>query len=111
MKDPSSGSSYVAESAVKFEGKSYLKYLHGMDEDHQNFRLSLSFKTFQERGLLASTNSTRDWGLLQVSVLPFRGQDRTGGGWEVVLMLWTMYDHVRGSSVDVETLEILFPNS
>lgn len=69
LKDPSSGCSYVAESAVKFEGKSYLKYLHRMDEDHQNFRLSLSFKTFQERGLLASTNSTKDWGLLQVSVL------------------------------------------
>lgn len=56
----------LAESAVKFDGKSYLKYLHGMDEDDQKFRLALSFRTFQERGLIASTNSTKDWGVLQV---------------------------------------------
>lgn len=69
VKEPSPGCSCVAESALKFEGSSYLKYLHRMDEDHQNFRLSLSFKTFQERGLLASTNSTKAWGLLQVSAV------------------------------------------
>lgn len=56
----------LAESAVKFDGKSYLKYLHGMDEDDQKFRLALSFRTFQEQGLIASTNSTKDWGVLQV---------------------------------------------
>lgn len=56
----------LAESAVKFDGKSYLKYLHGMDEDEQDFRLALSFKTFQERSLIASTNGTKDWGVLQV---------------------------------------------
>ncbi|XP_034739835.1 protocadherin Fat 2 isoform X1 [Etheostoma cragini] len=55
------------ESAVKFDGKSYLKYLHGMDEDNQDFKLSLRFKTFQEKGLIVSTNSTKDWGTLQLT--------------------------------------------
>ncbi|XP_045885762.1 protocadherin Fat 2 [Micropterus dolomieu] len=54
------------ESAVRFDGKSYLKYLHRMDEDNQDFKLSLSFKTLQEQGLIMSTNSTNDWGTLQV---------------------------------------------
>ncbi|XP_035505640.2 protocadherin Fat 2 isoform X2 [Scophthalmus maximus] len=55
------------ESAVRFDGKSYLNYLHGMDEDEQQFKLSLRFKTFQEQGLIASTNGTSDWGVLQVT--------------------------------------------
>uniref|UniRef100_A0A3B4TRB4 FAT atypical cadherin 2 n=3 Tax=Percomorphaceae TaxID=1489872 RepID=A0A3B4TRB4_SERDU len=55
------------ESAVRFDGKSYLKYLHRMDEDNQNFKLSLRFKTFQEQGLIVSTNSTNDWGVLQLT--------------------------------------------
>uniref|UniRef100_A0A3Q3LLL1 FAT atypical cadherin 2 n=1 Tax=Mastacembelus armatus TaxID=205130 RepID=A0A3Q3LLL1_9TELE len=54
------------ESAVKFDGKSYLKYLHRMDEDNQDFKLSLRFRTFQSQGLIVSTNSTKDWGALQV---------------------------------------------
>nr|XP_043896880.1 protocadherin Fat 2 [Solea senegalensis] len=55
------------ESAVRFDGKSYLKYLHGMDEDDQVFKLSLRFKTFQEQGLIVSSNSTKDWGILQLT--------------------------------------------
>uniref|UniRef100_A0A8C2WRQ2 FAT atypical cadherin 2 n=1 Tax=Cyclopterus lumpus TaxID=8103 RepID=A0A8C2WRQ2_CYCLU len=56
------------ESAVSFDGtKSYLKYLHQMDEDHQDFQLSLRFKTVQDRGLIASTNSTDGWGALQLT--------------------------------------------
>ncbi|KAG7234873.1 hypothetical protein INR49_003683 [Caranx melampygus] len=54
------------ESAVRFDGKSYLRYLHRMDEEHRDFRLSLRFRTSQEQGLIVSTNSS-DWGLLQVS--------------------------------------------
>ena len=59
-------------SAVKFDGNSYLKYLHGRDEDQQDFRLALSFKTFQEQGLLVSTSSSQDWGVLQVPLPPLR---------------------------------------
>ncbi|KAE8286342.1 Protocadherin Fat 2 FAT tumor suppressor-like protein 2 Precursor [Larimichthys crocea] len=55
------------ESAVRFDGKSYLKYLHRMDEDSQSFKLSLRFKTFQEQGLIVSSNSTKDWGTLQLT--------------------------------------------
>ncbi|XP_041799455.1 protocadherin Fat 2 isoform X2 [Chelmon rostratus] len=55
------------ESAVRFDGKSYLKYLHRMDEDNQDFKLSLRFKTFQDQGLLVSTNGTKDWGTLQLT--------------------------------------------
>nr|XP_020449665.1 protocadherin Fat 2 [Monopterus albus] len=54
------------ESAVRFDGKSYLKYLHRMDEDNQDFKLSLWFKTLQKQGLLMSTSSTNDWGALQL---------------------------------------------
>ncbi|XP_037636152.1 protocadherin Fat 2 [Sebastes umbrosus] len=55
------------ESAVRFDGKSYLKFLHRMDEDNQDFKLSLRFKTFQDHGLIMSTNSTKDWGTLQLT--------------------------------------------
>lgn len=55
------------ESAVRFDGKAYLKYLPKMDEDHQDFRLSLRFKTFQEQGVLMFTNGTSDWGSLQLT--------------------------------------------
>uniref|UniRef100_A0A672GBW4 FAT atypical cadherin 2 n=1 Tax=Salarias fasciatus TaxID=181472 RepID=A0A672GBW4_SALFA len=54
------------ESAIRLEASSYLRYLHGMDEDTQSFNLSLSFKTFQQNGLIVSTNSSKDWGALQV---------------------------------------------
>ncbi|XP_062249993.1 protocadherin Fat 2 isoform X1 [Platichthys flesus] len=55
------------ETALRFDGKSYLKYLHRMDEDNHEFKLSLKFKTFQDRGLIASANSSNDWGLLQLT--------------------------------------------
>ncbi|XP_039976098.1 protocadherin Fat 2 [Xiphias gladius] len=55
------------ESAVRFDGKSYLRYLHGMDEDNRDFKLSLRFKTFQEEGLIVSANSSNDWGILQLT--------------------------------------------
>ncbi|KAK2848764.1 hypothetical protein Q5P01_008598 [Channa striata] len=55
------------ESAARFDGKSYLMYLHRMDEDNQDFRLSLRFKTFQGNGLIMSTNGTNDWGTLQLT--------------------------------------------
>ncbi|XP_029020487.2 LOW QUALITY PROTEIN: protocadherin Fat 2 [Betta splendens] len=62
------------ESAVRFDETSYLKYLHGMDEDHQEFKVSLKFKTFQEQSFLMSSNSTNNWGTLQLTdgVLQFR---------------------------------------
>ncbi|MEQ2194497.1 hypothetical protein XENOCAPTIV_030154, partial [Xenoophorus captivus] len=53
------------ESALRFSSTSYLKYLHRMDEDSQDFRLSLRFKTFLEQGLIMSTRGANDWGALQ----------------------------------------------
>ncbi|XP_054886595.1 protocadherin Fat 2-like [Poeciliopsis prolifica] len=55
------------ESALKFGSTSYLKYLHRMDEDSQDFRLSLRFKTFQEEGLIMSSRGANDWGTLQLT--------------------------------------------
>ncbi|KAK5864335.1 hypothetical protein PBY51_015585 [Eleginops maclovinus] len=55
------------ESAVRFDGKSYLKYLHRMDEDDQAFKLSLRFKTSQQHGVIVSTNSSNHWGALQLA--------------------------------------------
>ncbi|XP_049898482.1 protocadherin Fat 2 [Epinephelus moara] len=55
------------ESALRFDGKSHLKFFHQMDEDNQDFRLSLRFKTFQEHGLIVSTNGSKDWGTLWVA--------------------------------------------
>ncbi|XP_030594549.1 protocadherin Fat 2 isoform X2 [Archocentrus centrarchus] len=55
------------ESALRFDSKSYLRYLHRMDEDSQDFKLSLRFKTFQKHGLIVSTNSSAGWGTLQVT--------------------------------------------
>ncbi|XP_075961283.1 protocadherin Fat 2 [Anarhichas minor] len=55
------------ESAVRFDGHAYLKYLHQMDEDNQDFKLSLRFKTFQDGGVIVSTDSTDDWGALQLT--------------------------------------------
>ncbi|XP_061690531.1 protocadherin Fat 2 [Syngnathoides biaculeatus] len=54
------------ESALRFRDEGYLKYIHGMDEDRQDFTVSLSFRTFQEDGLLMMVNGT-DWGSLEVS--------------------------------------------
>ncbi|XP_056131020.1 protocadherin Fat 2 [Lampris incognitus] len=54
------------ETAVRFDGKGYLRYLHQMDEDSHSFRLVLMFKTFQEQGLIMAANGT-DWGALQLT--------------------------------------------
>uniref|UniRef100_A0A3Q3DSY9 FAT atypical cadherin 2 n=1 Tax=Hippocampus comes TaxID=109280 RepID=A0A3Q3DSY9_HIPCM len=54
------------ESALRFSDEAYLKYVHGMDEDQQDFTVALSFRTFQQDGLLMLANGT-DWGSLQVS--------------------------------------------
>ncbi|XP_051926761.1 protocadherin Fat 2 isoform X1 [Hippocampus zosterae] len=54
------------ESALRFNDDAYLKYVHGMDEDQQDFTVSLSFRTFQQEGLLMLANGT-DSGSLQVS--------------------------------------------
>ncbi|XP_040031249.2 protocadherin Fat 2 isoform X1 [Gasterosteus aculeatus] len=55
------------ESALRFDGKSYLRYLHQMDEDRLDFRLALRFKTLQEHGLLVSADGARDQGSLQLT--------------------------------------------
>ncbi|XP_017285240.1 protocadherin Fat 2 isoform X2 [Kryptolebias marmoratus] len=55
------------ESALRFDSKSYLKFLPRMDEDSQEFRLTLRFKTFQQQGLIMSTNGPNDWGVLQLT--------------------------------------------
>ncbi|KAF3694240.1 Protocadherin Fat 2 FAT tumor suppressor -like protein 2 Precursor [Channa argus] len=57
----------LSESAVRFDGNSYVRYLHRMDEDNQHFKLSLRLKTFQQKGLIVSTNGTNDWGTLQLT--------------------------------------------
>uniref|UniRef100_UPI003AAED03C protocadherin Fat 2 n=1 Tax=Centroberyx gerrardi TaxID=166262 RepID=UPI003AAED03C len=67
------------ESAVRFDGKSYLKFLHQMDEDSQDFRLSLSFKTFQEQGLIMAANGS-DWGTLQLTNGELRFRYSCGNG-------------------------------
>ncbi|XP_012717208.2 protocadherin Fat 2 [Fundulus heteroclitus] len=55
------------ESALRFSSTSYLKYLHSMDEDSQDFRLSLRFKTSQEQGIITSTRGANDWGALELT--------------------------------------------
>ncbi|KAJ8338471.1 hypothetical protein SKAU_G00374370 [Synaphobranchus kaupii] len=59
---------FCNESAVRFDGNGYLKFLYQTDEEkqvEQNIHLSLNIKTFQEHGLVMSTNAT-DWGSLEV---------------------------------------------
>uniref|UniRef100_A0A672G6Z9 FAT atypical cadherin 2 n=1 Tax=Salarias fasciatus TaxID=181472 RepID=A0A672G6Z9_SALFA len=70
----------VSESAIRLEASSYLRYLHGMDEDTQSFNLSLSFKTFQQNGLIVSTNSSKDWGALQLTNGALSFSFTCGGG-------------------------------
>ncbi|CAI5653205.1 unnamed protein product [Oreochromis niloticus] len=55
------------ESALRFDSRSYLRYLHHMDEDNQDFKLSLRFKTIQKQGVIVSTNSSIGWGALQLT--------------------------------------------
>ncbi|CAN9515218.1 unnamed protein product [Ophioblennius macclurei] len=68
------------ESAIRLEASSYLRFLHGMDEDAPSFNLSLSFKTFQPNGLMASTNGSKDWGALQLTNGELRFSFSCGGG-------------------------------
>lgn len=56
-----------AESAVSFNGQSYMRFLHGMEEDQQDFKLSLRFRTSQQDGVIVSSNGAEDWGALLVS--------------------------------------------
>lgn len=60
------GAVCVSESALRFDSRSYLKYLHGQDEDSWEFKLSLGFKTLHTQGLIMSTHGAGDWGALQV---------------------------------------------
>ncbi|KAM4555445.1 protocadherin Fat 2 isoform 1-T1 [Odontesthes bonariensis] len=55
------------ESALRLDRKSYLKYVHRMDEDSHEFRLSLKFRTFREQGLIMSTSGANDRGALQLT--------------------------------------------
>ena len=80
-----------SESAVRFDGKSHLKYLHRMDEDNQEFKLSLRFKTFQEQGVLMTTNSTKDWGTLQVFIS--LGNRIYSEPWMSFLLCCTLFIH------------------
>lgn len=57
--------SYIAESAVKFDGKGYMKYLYHMEEAKENFHLSLRLKTSAADGTVMATNAS-DWGTLEV---------------------------------------------
>ncbi|XP_047440816.1 protocadherin Fat 2 [Mugil cephalus] len=90
------------DSALSFDEKSYLKYLHEMDEDSQEFKLSLRFKTFKPQGLIMSTNNTNDFGVLQLTngelqfsyrcgntspgSLLIRSHPVSNGGWHSVLL-------------------------
>ncbi|XP_022539774.2 protocadherin Fat 2 [Astyanax mexicanus] len=53
------------ESAVRFDGHGYLKYLYQMEEEKQNFHLSLRIKTSNAEGTVMTVNAS-DWGILQV---------------------------------------------
>uniref|UniRef100_A0A8C1WJD8 FAT atypical cadherin 2 n=1 Tax=Cyprinus carpio TaxID=7962 RepID=A0A8C1WJD8_CYPCA len=53
------------ESAVRFDGKGYLKYLYQMEEGKENFHLSLRLKTSAAEGTVMSTNAS-DWGKLEL---------------------------------------------
>uniref|UniRef100_A0A3P9B854 FAT atypical cadherin 2 n=1 Tax=Maylandia zebra TaxID=106582 RepID=A0A3P9B854_9CICH len=54
-------------SALRFVSRSYLRYLHRKDEDNQDFKLSLRFKTIEKQGVIVSTNSSTGWGALQLA--------------------------------------------
>uniref|UniRef100_A0A671LLC8 FAT atypical cadherin 2 n=1 Tax=Sinocyclocheilus anshuiensis TaxID=1608454 RepID=A0A671LLC8_9TELE len=53
------------ESAVRLDGKGYLKYLYQMEEGKENFHLSLRLKTSAAKGTVMSTNAS-DWAKLEV---------------------------------------------
>ncbi|ROL47338.1 Protocadherin Fat 2 [Anabarilius grahami] len=53
------------ESAVRFDGKGYLKYLYQIEDGRENFHLSFRLKTSAEEGTVMSTNAS-DWGTLEL---------------------------------------------
>ncbi|KAL0973727.1 hypothetical protein UPYG_G00210150 [Umbra pygmaea] len=53
------------DSAVKFDGRGYLKYIYQAEKEKQYFRLSLRIKTSQKQGIVMSTNAT-DWATLKL---------------------------------------------
>ncbi|XP_016409125.1 protocadherin Fat 2 [Sinocyclocheilus rhinocerous] len=53
------------ESAVRLDGKGYLKYLYQMEESKENFHLSLRLKTSAAEGTVMSTNAS-DWAKLEL---------------------------------------------
>uniref|UniRef100_A0A1A8UWT2 FAT tumor suppressor homolog 2 n=1 Tax=Nothobranchius furzeri TaxID=105023 RepID=A0A1A8UWT2_NOTFU len=111
------------ESALRFDSKSYLKYFHGIDEDNQEFRLSLRFKTFQQQGLIMTTDGASDWGALQLTKgelhfvyrcgnippnrLLFRADPVSDGHWHSVLLevnttvLKLILDHHHPASISL----------
>jgi len=60
----------IAESAVRFDGKGYLKYLYQIKEGNKNFHLSLRLKTSATEGTVMTTNAS-DWGTLEVTFLKY----------------------------------------
>ncbi|XP_051716060.1 protocadherin Fat 2 [Ctenopharyngodon idella] len=53
------------ESAVRFDGKGYLKYLYQIEDGRENFHLSFRLKTSAAEGTVMSTNAS-DWGTLEL---------------------------------------------
>ncbi|XP_056106333.1 protocadherin Fat 2 [Rhinichthys klamathensis goyatoka] len=53
------------ESAVRFDGKGYLKYLYQIEEGNENFHLSLRLKTSAAEGTVMTTNAS-DWATLEL---------------------------------------------
>ncbi|XP_062856682.1 protocadherin Fat 2 [Trichomycterus rosablanca] len=84
------------ESAMRFDGHGYLKYLYWTNEEEQNFQLSLQIKTSDAEGTLMTTNAS-DWATLElveqelvlhygcgngpVGVLPIRDYSLADGRW------------------------------
>ena len=64
----------ILESAVRFDGHGYLKYLYQMEEEKQNFHLSLRIKTSDAEGTVMTAN-TSDWGTLQVLRLTINSKE------------------------------------
>ncbi|TSK28143.1 Protocadherin Fat 2 [Bagarius yarrelli] len=53
------------DSAMKFDGDGYLKYLFETEEEKDNFHLSFRIKTSDADGTVMTMNAS-DWGILQV---------------------------------------------
>lgn len=68
---------FCNESAVRFDGKGYLKYLYHMEEDKHNFHLYLRLKTSDPEGTVMTTNAS-DWGTLELVDKELRFSYRCG---------------------------------